>query len=469
MMEKERAYPYNFSIIYRKDDLSTPVIQRTLFDEKSISLTFKEGVIDPLTDREMGFSKNFINYYRNLKDVRYPKVYGDVEKVHLYQSNIETLLTMFHGAEIPFMGSSSDFTSSAADKHLFNFVSGVNSSGASYHTYVFVDSPDSIQLSEFTQIMHKSGSDGTMNNALFAQKVSEHMAQYMDPNSELMELAIHPESCIYDSGFPLATKLDLISLIAYRQDTYVFLSTHTDGERELTASEEYSLAIALRTRLRMYPESTTFGTSVMRGVVMGRSSELRNSQWTTKLPMLYELAIKNAKYMGSGNGKWKNGQDYDGAPGSIVNYMTEPNIKHVPSSVRNRNWDVGLNFVLPYDLNSYFFPAFKTVYDDDTSVLNSVPTMMAIGYLNKIAHACWRELTGTSKLSEEEIVKRANDFVNARTEGIFDNRFVLRPKAFFTEMDTLRGYSFTMPIEIYANNMKTVMTTYVRAFRMSDA
>ena len=465
LMDKARAYPYRFAIVNRKDELSTPIIQRTLFDEATVSFTFKDGAIDPLTDRDVAFDKNFVSSYRNLKDVRYPKVYGDIEKIHLYKQNLETLLTMFHGAEIPFINSTSDFTSSAADKHLFNFIGGVSSSGVPYHTYVAVDAPDAVQLTEFTQIMHKSGSDGTMNDALFDGLVSTYMDRYLDPNDELMELAIHPESCVYDSGFGLPTKLKLINMIAVRQDTYVFLSTHTNGQRELSASEEYSLAIALRTRARMYPESVTFGTSVMRAVILGRSSELRASQWTSKLPMLYELAIKNAKYMGASTGRWKKGSDYDGAPGSIVDYMTEPNIKHVPATVRNRNWDVGLNFVLPYDLNAYFFPAFKTVYDDDTSVLNSVPTMMAIGYLNKIAHACWREITGSSNLSQTELVKKANDFVNARVDGIFDDRFKIVPKTFYTEMDALRGYSFTMPIEIYANNMITVMTTYVRAFR----
>lgn len=467
LMDKARAYPYRFAIINRKDELSTPVIQRTIFDESTVSFTFKDNAIDPLTDRDTSFTKNFITSYTNLKDIRYPKVYGDIEKIHLYKANLELLLTMFHGAEIPFINSTSDFTSSVEDKHLFNFIGGVSSAGVPYHTYVAVDAPDAVQLTEYTQIMHKSGSDGTMNNALFAELVEEHMARYLDPNDEFMELAIHPESCVIDSGFPLATKLKLLNMIAFRQDTYVFLSTHTDGERELQSSEEYSLAIALRTRARMYPESVTFGTSVMRAVVTGRSSELRASQWTSKLPMTYELVIKNARYMGAGNGRWKNGKDYDGAPGSIVNYMTEPNIKHVPGSVRNRLWDVGLNFVLPYDLYSYFFPAFKTVYDDDTSVLNAVPTMMAIGYLNKIAHACWREISGSSNLTQAQLIKKAEDFVNSRVDGIFDGRFKIVPKPFFTEMDTLRGYSFTMPIEIYANNMVTVMTTYVKAYRMN--
>jgi hypothetical protein len=35
-------------------------------------------------------------------------------------------------------------------------------------------------------------------------------------------------------------------------------------------------------------------------------------------------------------------------------------------------------------------------------------------------------------------------------------------------MDATRGFSWTLPIKLYASNMKTVMTTYVSAYRMDD-
>jgi hypothetical protein len=35
-------------------------------------------------------------------------------------------------------------------------------------------------------------------------------------------------------------------------------------------------------------------------------------------------------------------------------------------------------------------------------------------------------------------------------------------------MDAVRGYSWTLPIKVYGNNMKTVMTTYTESYRMED-
>jgi hypothetical protein len=93
---------------------------------------------------------------------------------------------------------------------------------------------------------------------------------------------------------------------------------------------------------------------------------------------------------------------------------------------------------------------------------------MAIAYLNKIAHAAWREFSGVSRLTPAQLTDRVNEYVNARVTGIFDDRFVIEPAAFFTQSDSLRGYSWTLPIKIYAPNQMTVMTTYVQAYRISD-
>ena len=206
----------------------------------------------------------------------------------------------------------------------------------------------------------------------------------------------------------------------------------------------------------------------MRAMIIGRSGRVRNSQYRDRLPLTYEIAVKSAKYMGAGDGRWKNGFHFDGAPGSVLDSMYDINITWVSESVRNRNWDVGLNWVQRYDLKSFFFPALKTVYDNDTSVLNSYITAMAICQLNKVAHAVWREFSGVSHLTNGQLVDRVNSSVRDKVRNKFDGRFVIEPNATVTEMDALLGFRWTLPIKIYAANMKTNMVTYVQAYRMED-
>jgi hypothetical protein len=468
MMVAEKAYPYYISVVERADVQSSAAVVPTLFGEQRLMVTLKENVIDPLTDRSMNLNEVFLSSYQNLTDARYPKLFGNFGKFHIYQANLELLLGQFHAAEVTHIDGFSDFTSNAADKHLFNIVSGVSSQNVKYHSFTFIDDTTSTRLSEVTNVYAKGGSDGIMNNTVHASLTSAEALRYLNPNDELMDLAYHVESIVYDSGFPLQTKKDLCSIMAVRKDTFVVVGTHTAGERALTQSEEQSVAIALRTHMQMYPESDYFGTPVARGMIMGCSGVLRNSQYTDRLPMTGEVLIKSAKYMGAADGRWKNGFHFDGAPGSVIDNFTDINITWVSASVRNRFWDVGLNWVLTYDRKSYFFPALKTVYDNDTSVLNSYFTAMACAQLNKVANSVWRQFTGVSHLTNTQLASRVNDAVTARVQGKFDGRFVIQPDALFTDMDEVRGFSWTLPIKLYASSMKTVMTTYVQAYRISD-
>lgn len=468
MMNKHHAYPYFISVIRRPDNLSSPKVVETIFAEQRRMITVKKDVIDPLTDAQLFIGDIFLDAYQNLRDLRYPQQFGDFSSMSIYYNNIEHLLGLFHAAEIPFIDGYSDFGADAEQKHLFNMVSGVTSSNTPYHSFIFVDSVNSVRLSEYTNVYAAGGSDGTIDDDTFARLVKNEVLTYLDPNSSLQEVAVNVESIMYDSGFPMETKLAMCAFIGQRKDTCVVLGTHDVNDRILTASEEHSIAIALRTRLQMFPESDYFGTPVMRGMIIGRSGKLRNSQFSKHLPLTIEVATKAARYMGAGNARWKSGFHFDGAPGSVVDYMTDINITWVPASVRNRNWDVGLNWIQSYDRRSYFFPALKTVYDNDTSVLNSFFTVMAICYLNKVAHATWREFTGVAHLTNSQLIQRVNDFVANRVLYKFDDRFVIVPDAQITDMDNLRGFSWTLPIKIYAPNMKTVMTTYVQAYRRDD-
>ena len=469
MMSKTRTYPFRYAVVTRRNASSSAAVTDTIFGDKNVMFVDKPGTIDPTTDAQLYSGDVLLQGYQNLTDLKYPAVHGSFGQMAIYQNNIDTLVAKFHAAEVPFIDQFSDFTEADDDMYLFNYVSGVSSQNVPYHSFQFKDDVDSIRLTQYTNVFAQSGSDGSMDNDTYNQLVSARVLRYLDKNDPLQEVAYNVESIIYDTGFQLQTKYDIAAFISQRRDTVVALGTHDAGsDYVMSASEEHSVAVALRTRLQMYPESDYFGTPCMRAVIMGRSGKVRNSQYTGRLPLTYELAVKSARYMGSGDGKWKGGKNFDGAPGSVLDYMYDISITWVPTSVRNRNWDVGLNWVQQYDRRSYFFPAIKTVYPDDTSVLNSYFTIMAIAQINKVCHACWREFSGVANLTNAQLVERVNAFVSAKTQGRFDGRFIIEPNAVITDMDALRGFSWTLPVKVYSPNMKTVCTSYVQAYRLDD-
>ena len=468
MINRERAFPYSFGVVRKNTKTGNSRFKETIFGEQFITVTLKPETVDPLVDRQLYLGDRALEDYQNLTDTRYPVLYGEFGELAIYQPNIDLLLEKFHAAEIPFLSGLSDFSSDPSEKYMFNFITGTNTKNVPYHSFVFVDAPDSVRFSANTNVFAGGGSDGEMNLANFAGSVEEYMSRYANPDDELMDDAYHVESHFYDTGFPLQTKYELIKFIAERKDTFIHLTPFEFGERLLTQSEEFSVATALMSRLSMYPESTYFGTPVYRGLIQGCTGRVRNSKFKGHVSANYEVALKSAKYMGAGNGRFKSEFKFDGFPGHIVDSLYDLSIRWVPDSIRVRNWDTGLNWVSRYDRKQFYFPAFKTIYQEDTSVLTSYLTACILLTVNKTLAKCQRAFSGRSDLTMPQFTKAVNDFMSSSLEGRFDNRVIIRPRAEFTSLDQIRNYSWTVPVDVGAPGMKTVMTAYAVARRIED-
>ena len=222
----------------------------------------------------------------------------------------------------------------------------------------------------------------------------------------------------------------------------------------------------------MFPESATFGTGVMRGTLCAGSGELiDNTLYTKRVPLTYDLADKASKFMGAKNGKWKSGYIFDSSSdgdASVVKTLKNIDVTWVPVPTRGLMWSAGLNFVLNYSTDRQYWPAVQTVYDDDTSVLNSFFVIVAISYLNKISHAGHRKFSGNIKYTPNQLVQKVNEFTAESVKDAFDNLYTIVPNAQITAYDAQKGYRWTNVIKIGANNMSTVMTTYIEAYRLSD-
>ena len=200
--------------------------------------------------------------------------------------------------------------------------------------------------------------------------------------------------------------------------------------------------------MELYPESATFGTSVMRGMITAGSGYLINSLYTKRVPLTYEIVIKASRYMGASNGAWKSGFAFDRAPLNLVTEIKNIDVTWVPASTRNTLWAVGLNFVLNYQVRTQFFPALQTVYENDTSVLNSFFTVVAISYLNKIAHAAWREFSGSVSLTNAQLEEKVNNFIlhpaaDGTTTNLYLNKLTLDNSSKIGTLQIVHGYRIT--------------------------
>ena len=474
LAEAVGAYLYRLSLVSRADAASTAVVTETLMGEQSIEFTFKPGAIDTKLDMEVSLEDMFMASYQDLDQPGFPPQYGPFGRIKIYQDNLEAVLAMIGAVEAP-RGLLPEPTMSANSEylHYVNPFTGVTFNGVPYYTLDVLGPLDGgIAFNENTTLYAAGGSDGTMDFDTFDELVRTQLLNYGTAEADLLDWAKYPQSIIYDTGFTLDTKFAMLTPIGKRKDIAVVLSTQDISQPQNTPAQESSIAISLRTAARNYPESELYGTSVCRAAVMGHSGQLISSKYKgpqdNLLPLTIELGQKLARYMGAGNGVWRAGLGPDLPENNRVTMFRNVNASFKSASVRNKDWDNGLIWVQNYDRRDLFIPALQTVYADDSSVLNSVITMLACVELNKVAQRTWRDLTGISNLTEDQHIERSNALIAADVEGRFDGRFTIVPETFFTAKDKQRGYSWSTKIHLYADNMRTVGSFTVTAHRRSD-
>lgn len=464
------SYLFRLQFVERPVNTSTPRTIETNFGDQYVDFSFKEGTIDKSVDKELYADRVILPSYEDLDTPGTPPKFGPFGKTHIYQSYVDEVLDRLYQAEQP---ENDELPTSEEEdaRYVMNLLTGVDMYGNEYHTYQ-VAGPSEGGLLLNTQAAHyaSGGADGTLSFGNFDSLVGNLCENYGDGEFNLLDTAMYPQSVIYDTGFTIDTKKKLLTPIGRRKDICVVLSTQDVSQRQNTQAEESSTAIALRAAARVYPESEIYGTSVCRAIVMGQSGYLLNSQYKGLMPLTIDLAQKFSSYMGAGEGIWQTTEKFDEPGNNQVTMfrVSSVNGAYKPANARSRDWDNGLVWVQNYDRSSLFYPGIQTVYDDDTSILNSAANMFVAVELEKVADRVWRDLTGISYLTTEQFIERSDELIEQRTTGRFDDRVVIVPETFLTEDDSERGFSWSCRINMYGNNMRTVGTFTIVARRRDD-
>jgi hypothetical protein len=469
LLTGQKVYPFNIACIARADADSSPKAVTNNDGAQFMTLTFKPGFIDKNYDNQMYVGTQFLNAYQSLLSKTAAPVYGPFGEIEVYDDNVALLLALFYAEESKYIGEFSDLTGEKDEQYRLNILSAQTSTGVPYQSMVIVSGTDnSLRLTENTNIYAIGGSDGTMSNDKFDALVKDFCQEFADPTSPLKDIARYPFRCIYDSGYSLETKHALCNILALRKDTYPVLGTHVVGGPKTTAAQDSAMCVSLLATLQMYPESTDFNTPVMRGMIIGRSGVLLNSQYTGRLPLTLELASYSAEFMGADNGKWVPGMAFDISPRNQVRLFSDVSSTFTSDDVRNKDWDNGMCWPEAFDRRNDYFPAWQTVYNRDDSILNGFFSMAAICELEYIGELARRMFSGRQDLSAAQLVAGINKFVNDQVEGKFDARFVIVPNAFITGADEKRGYSWSLQIVIYGPNMVTVQTLSIVSKRIEE-
>jgi hypothetical protein len=468
LIESALSYVYRLQFVSRSSTVNTPQAVYTVSGDPYVDFTFTEGVVDPNTAQAMSFDQAVIPAYENLDQPGFPPTYGPFQQMYVYQENLSTVLQEIYNAEASFglLGTPPNAQSSSG---LVNIFGATDPNGVPYYSFV-LDGPANggLLFSENTAQFATGGFDGTMNNTTFDAAVQEQLLGWGTLEAPLADFALYPQSVIYDSGYTLDTKIAMLTPLGVRKDIAIVLSTQDVSLPQNTGAQESSIAVALRTAANNYPESTFYGTSVCRALIIGSSGRLIGSTYKGLLPLTIEFCAKAIAYMGAGNGIFKSGKSFSSNPGNILTLFRGINTTEKTAAARNTDWNTGLVWVLNYDRKSQFWPALQTVYADDTSVLNSAINMFIMVEVEKVCNRVWQDLTGTDNLTANQFIDRSNKLIEAATTNRFDGRVQIVPNTYMTKADTQRGYSWACQVKVYAPTMRTVGTFTVTAMRIED-
>lgn len=466
LIEDQRAFVYRFQAMERPSERTSPLIKTTITGDQAISFTFKRDVFDKYTQAEYGIDQVLLQSYNAKNTEGGPHTYGTFSDYHVYEENLEEVLKLLHAAELVHgtVGETEE------DYHMVNFLTGQSYLGYPYHT-IKVEGPaeGGVLFTESTVHYAQAGGDGTLTDETFDKGCAAFFDGFMEDPARMWDPFRCPFSVLYDSGFTLETKLKMTKMLGYRDDIYLVMSTQVWGADMNEETEDYSIGVALKNELLSFPESVLYGTGSCRAIIIGHAGVMPAARVRqTPVPLTHKFAQDCSKYMGAGDGIWITEYRPDAPGNNVVRGYTEINARAKTDRMVDEFWNNGIVWAQYKDRRDQFVPAYQTVYEDDTSVLNAAFNMIVAVDIIKVCRQVWTELVGISDLTEAQFIQRSNDLIARRIAGKYDSRVQIRPRTYMTEADTARGYSWSCDVDMYAGNMKTVGQFTVRARRLSD-
>ena len=490
-LETNRALPYEFHMFERANAKSTGTVIKSLLGATNEQFVLDPNGTNPISNEKI-YLKNIMGDWYNLSNPLRDLVYPKFEEPFVYQENLDNILKNIMDVEKDYVNADVecedgtvvntaewlDYLSDVDPEDQFRIVNPFTTlSTKRVPGFTFVlddtdvdldDNQQEVFFSKMTPIYLGKGKDGTLSEENFNKEVVKFMQKYVDRNSEVMSLATNLENTLYDSGFPLDIKKELINFIKVRKDTFLGLATREDfyGDKYIDLIMERAIGLNLKAALNLAPESTFYGTSVARAIVVAGSGIDLEDPAGRRYSLLFNLVQKIAKMMGGT--KWNKNLLFDRGDKNIIENMADIQPSFIPDGIKPEIWNIGLIWAQEYDNESYHFPAMQTIYDKDGSVLNNIFMAIALTTANKVAAAAWRKFTGVTSLSPDELLSEIDTYMNGELKDKFDGVITASCKASFTDFDEQTGYSWSVVTKLGGEIMKTVMTHHIETWRKED-
>lgn len=450
LQESLGSFLYRIQMVERANARSSATLKSNLDGGSFVDFSMKRGAVDIANDIEYYGQKNILKAYET-SDMSAFTGWGNLEKIFFYDTALQSILNTLKAAEEAYTGDT------ISDAHLINILTGVDVNGAPYSTFV-VEGPSKggLNFTETSNHLLQGGSDGTVSTASFNALVDGALSSLNDSGLPFADIAQLPFDSVWDSGFPVDTKLKFANFHAIRPDVYIHACTQ-DVTRPLnTPSMDSSIGVTLRSHFRASQESAEFGTKSCRYAVFMSAGKLINDTYEELVPFLEWVLIKGAEYMSAEDGSMNSDNSFGRGEQNIVTRYRDHNAATKLVGLRKNDWDNGLNYAEYFDMSRLFYAGIQSIHENHTSILHGYLNVQIACNLTRVGHIVWREMSGDSQLEDGEFLALVNSKVNERTAGKYDSRVDITPNAYMTKLDDQLGFSYHLDIGMAGDNITTV-------------
>lgn len=439
---------------------NTPIVVKTAADEDYVDVSFDKGVYSASTDMDYTIHDFLIDRYA---DDGYQsgqsELHSPFELIHVYDNNIDLVRNLILSAE--------EFINPAISSKIqgigqIDFLTMLGEDGDPYQSIQLEGAlGGGVSLGKFNTIYAYGGSDGSTTLDEYNKLVDIENTNFGKLGEDQYDdVPRYQFGVLYDTGLPMESKYRAIQVLGARRDLQYYFTTFVDGEsRMLSASEEASRCQALITRLQAYPESTLYGTGVCRAMISLQSGKLISggSGLPRTVPQLLDIGVKWARYAGQGTGILREGFEMDESPNNRVSLIKAQNVKFFTDRARSQLWSNGATWSQSYDQRSMFYPCFRSVYKDDTSVLLSPITVAICCDIMRLIYRVHAEFSGNARLTPAQLIQRTDEKILELTRERYGDRVDVTPRTFISAMDENNGTSWSCEVTVAANNPHTTL------------
>ncbi len=462
IIERIGAFLYRIQFVERKSSRTAPTVIRTISGMEQETFALQEGVIQPDDETDLSFGKVVVDAYEYNETGNTP-IFAPMDQMHLYQKNIDEIVKKLYESESKV--NNDLLTDVEFVEGQMNIFTGVDYNGIPYQTIEVLDADQGGAIFDGTSTFYAiDGSDGDVNWDTFDALAKQQFESFGNMGEDLEDMAFYPFSIVYDIGYKVDTKKAMANVLSLRPDVMIIASTHTWKGVELNVDEESSMGAMLRNYYRLHPESVLYNTPACRAAVFMQYGESIEAPSLGKVPLTLEVANKLATYMGASDGVIR-GTRIDNNPGNVVTTMRKINKTYRNATVRDRDWENGLNYVQTYNRNSNFFPAWGTIYNNDRSVWRSLINVIIGCDLTRVCYRLWAETTGTTGMDETLFLKLMGERFLEYTTGRYNDHVTVKGRFYLDKEDGYNGFSYHGDISLIGDPGMTVGTFTITGLR----